>query len=554
MVTTSISSSQTSSCWRRTRHSGTPSETRTSAPASARCGSCRVVDRAFLQRRLSAVGELLPEGAAGCGVALSLFKRKKLEARGTLWEKPAVRPNPGADDGPSVVARYYGLAAAAAAWVQFEASRVLDDRVGLITSSAESFSLLSAGIDEHRAAASTQEPKRYRVAAKKYTEALKIDRENVAALVNLSVVDARRNGNFAESIQKLERARSILERRYMESAKTRKAISKRPELADPTWYRIRYGLASQQLHARRFVDAERDVLELIASTSAVLTEIGWRWTGRQPTWFTSWYKRAPARLWRAVRRLAGRARRRSVVGDWELARFLAHTVEPAAVALWWSTRVAQGSIPRTPEESDRVLRPLDRRREKDDDWLEGYLEELVTEQPDRRNLKRLFGWLGVSRWRPPDEPNDRAHYNLACLFSRLAEQDVTQRDAHLERSASHLERCLAGEWGARRGASAGWAARDPGLSGLRGSTTRIGSKGSSILKRKASGSQFPSHLRDASAQERRHYHALDARSGDPRRGHGGDVHVVRRGATSSGRRHVRRREVHPRLRLTTRRP
>ena len=114
-----------------------------------------------------------------------------------------------------------------------------------------------------------------------------------------------------------------------------------------------------------------------------------------------------------------------------------------------------------------MLRPLDRRREKDDDWLEGYLEELVTEQPDRRNLKRLFGWLGVSRWRPPDEPNDRAHYNLACLFSRLAEQDVTQRDAHLERSASHLERCLAGEWGARRGASAGWAARDPGLSGLR---------------------------------------------------------------------------------------
>ena len=205
-------------------------------------GVVAFVDRAFLQRRLSAVGELLPEGAAGCGVALSLFKRKKLEARGTLWEKPAVRPNPGSGrTGPSVVARYYGLAAAAAAWVQFEASRVLDDRVGLITSSAESFSLLSAGIDEHRAAASTQEPKRYRVAAKKYTEALKIDRENVAALVNSSVVDARRNGDFAESIQKLERARSILERRYMESAKTRKAISKRPELADPTWYRIRYG-------------------------------------------------------------------------------------------------------------------------------------------------------------------------------------------------------------------------------------------------------------------------------------------------------------------------
>src|SRR6185295_4785024 len=45
-------------------------------------GIVAFVDRAFLQRRLSAVGELLPEGAHGCGVALSLFKRKKLEARG----------------------------------------------------------------------------------------------------------------------------------------------------------------------------------------------------------------------------------------------------------------------------------------------------------------------------------------------------------------------------------------------------------------------------------------------------------------------------------------
>ncbi len=446
------------------------------------------VDRAFLQRRLSAVGELLPEGADGCGVALSLFKRKKLEARGTLWEKPAVGPSSGADGGPSAVARYYGLAPAAAAWVQYEASRVLDDRVGLITSSAESFSLLSAGIDEHRTAASMPEDKdnpedkdkRYGEAEGKYREALKVDRENVAALVNLSLVGARRvKGSFPESIQELERARSILDRRYVESAKTRKAIPRRPELADPTWYRIRYALASQRLHAgsvaeaendalKLFCEAEDDALELICSTSAVLTEIGWRWTGRQPTWFTSWYKRAPARLWRAVRRAAGRARRRSVVGDWELARFLAHTVEPAAVVLWWSTRIAQRSVPKTPEESDRVLRPLDRRSEKDGDWLQSYLEELVTKQPKRHEFKRVFGWLGVSRWRAPDEPYDRVDYNLACLFSRLASlDDGESRNAHLERSARHLKRCLAGEWGARRGESAHWAARDPGLRALK---------------------------------------------------------------------------------------
>ena len=447
------------------------------------------IDRAFLQRRLSAVGELLPEGADGCGVALSLYKRTKLEARGTLWEKPAVGPNHGfllvqrpsskervetdpsvgaglkADGGPSAVARYYGLAAAAAAWVQYQASRVLDDRVGLITSSAESFSLLSTGIDEHRAGASTHERERYLEAARKYGEALDLDSENVAALFNLSLVDARVNGLFPESIKKLEHARRILERRYVESAKPRKAISKRPILADPTWYRIGYALASQKLNAGSVRDAERDALRLIKSTSAVLTEIGWRWTGRQPTWFTSWYKRLPARLWRAVRRAAGRPRRRSVVGDWELARFLAHTVEPAAVVLWWSTHVERGCMPETPKRSE-VLPPLDRREEKDPKWLQDYLEELVAEQSPRPRRKRVFGWLGVSRWRAPEELNDRVHYNLACLFSRLARLD-DGGNAHLERSEGHLMRCLAREWGPRRGESAVWAARDPGLRGLR---------------------------------------------------------------------------------------
>jgi len=138
--------------------------------------------------------------------------------------------------------------------------------------------------------------------------------------------------------------------------------------------------------------------------------------------------------------------------------------------LWWSTRVARSPVPvpKTPERSNGVLQPLDRSSEKTPDWLQSYLEELLTEQPLRPAYKRAFGWLGVSRWRAPDEPNERVHYNLACLFSRLAAREGgSSGNAHLPRSADHLERCLAGEWGARRGESARWAERDPGLRRLR---------------------------------------------------------------------------------------
>ncbi len=513
------------------------------------------IDRVFLQRRLSVAGELLPEGANGCGVALSLFKRKHLEARGTVWERlpaaatgdssaataaPAATPPA---DAPPTMSRYYGLAGHAAAWVQYQASRVLDDRVGLITSNAESFSELSAGIDEHRTAAGEEEDadasKHYDEAAQRYDHALKFDRENVAALVNLALVRARHlqseepiaeqpdSGKamvekpasedatatkpdseeaipnkpaFEGAIAKLAQAGTALDRRYAETAPRRKAIPKRQELADPTWYRIRYGIASQQLHAGQFEDAAETARQLVNSTCAVLTEIGWRWANHTPTYFTSWYKRFPAWLWRVVRRIGRRARRRSVLGDWELARFLARTVEPAAVVVWASALVEDGKTAMVLQKTDHVP-PLDRRKkdfdpsQEDNAWLASYLDELLAvnsnqaEKPEQAReckqagestqskrpllerlkllVKDLIGSLGASRWRPPDKLNARVHYNLACFFSRLAKRDDDEsKEAHLNLSAMHLTCCLAGEWGPRRGESRHWARRDPGLDAL----------------------------------------------------------------------------------------
>jgi len=213
----------------------------------------------------------------------------------------------------------------------------------------------------------------------------------------------------------------------------------------------------------------------VKATSAVLVEIGWRWTNRQPTWFTSWYKRVPARLWRAMRRLARRPRRRSVTGRWELARFLARTVEPAAVVLWASTLLEKGELVgedelvTVQEKSEHVLPRLDRlENPKDAAWVNAYLDELAAKQPRRRSAVRLLGWLGVSRWRAPAEPTDRVSYNLACFFSRLAahERDEERQNAHLNRSADYLGRCL-GEWGLRRGEAANWAWSDPGLDALK---------------------------------------------------------------------------------------
>jgi tetratricopeptide (TPR) repeat protein len=182
-----------------------------------------LIDTVGKRRRLAASGELLPAGGEGSGVALALHNRQQLEARGILWERaastasagdgaaaaaapPAAAPDAN-ESPPPTVTPYYRFARPAAAWVQYEAAVLLDSRVSVITSNAESFSLLSTGIELHR-------DNRYVEAAEMYAQALEIDPDNVAALVNFALLLARSWGLYAESIVLLLRARRALANAY----------------------------------------------------------------------------------------------------------------------------------------------------------------------------------------------------------------------------------------------------------------------------------------------------------------------------------------------------
>ena len=174
-----------------------------------------VIDNLGIKRRLAATGELLPAGPNGSGVSLALYNRQQLEARGVLWESAAPSPpasSPsvpeGGEDSPAPAATpYYRFAGPAAAWVQYEAALFLDSRVSVITSNAESFSLLTTGIGHHR-------DNDYAQAAEKYVQALKTDPDNVGALINFASLVARSGGLFPESILLLERAQNALANAY----------------------------------------------------------------------------------------------------------------------------------------------------------------------------------------------------------------------------------------------------------------------------------------------------------------------------------------------------
>jgi tetratricopeptide (TPR) repeat protein len=151
---------------------------------------------------LVAKGELAPKGGDGRGLVLALQSESDgLQARGALWKKSRM--------GPKNPTPYYELAEPAAAWVQYEAARSLDARVALMTTSAKSFSLLSLGLAEHRLG-------KLDAAAEKYAEALTADRENVAAMFNLSVLLMRDPGWIRSGIFLQIRALAILQKRYEE--------------------------------------------------------------------------------------------------------------------------------------------------------------------------------------------------------------------------------------------------------------------------------------------------------------------------------------------------
>lgn len=276
-------------------------------------------------------------------------------------------------------------------------------------------------------------------------------------------------------------------------------------LTDPVWYRIRYALAAQRLHAasvppgdargkglseamcrlarrktraREVQDPPGDLdaaaaleaRELLQETARVLAFSGWRWIGCRPSHLTL--------AWAWLRRF------RRPRADRRLARFLDSVVEPTAVVLFWSARIDMGQTPRRALEATAdgppgaPERPLDRDgHTASEDWLEAYLTHLL------RSLKqgplpwhrRFLAALGFKRYAKSRPPAYRVNYNLACLLARAlgrAPERGIWSDADLIAwSLEFLKRSLAQLGGERRRAVAAWAWRDPALAPLRKSAS-----------------------------------------------------------------------------------
>lgn len=178
-----------------------------------------MIDRIFGRRNLVAEGELLPAGDEGEGLAVALYRHNELRARTVHWTGPpppapqaktgllkckSKAPEP--DEG-SEPQDYYDLAVPASSWIQYEAARSLDSYVGFMTDSPESFGNLAAGLTYYRAG-------KIEPAKSAYEKAIDDDAENVAALVNLALLEARHRGEYEPAIKKLQTALSVLEKRY----------------------------------------------------------------------------------------------------------------------------------------------------------------------------------------------------------------------------------------------------------------------------------------------------------------------------------------------------
>lgn len=422
---------------------------------------------------------------------------------------------------------HYGLAAAAAWWVQYEAGKVFDRNVALVTKSAPSFSLVGIALASER----KREP---REAADSYARALALDPENVAALFNLALLLARRHECHAPAALLLVRAQKALEDRH----RWQKPDSSESHLQDPTWYRVSYALAVQDLQLRAgsetggskgddaagwpegfspqsprkeghwkddFEPAVRELLvglaeegnaaleekkpnelaveraeELLAATARVLCDAGWRWVGRPRPWYCR-----GTELLREMHRAnpwVGRRPERPVASDRKLARFLSEVVEPAAVVLYCAT-IAQdkGEYERF---RDAILKPataaparLDRdgvSHGAQGAWARSYLNTLLVE---RRVPRASVGRIARRSRRRHHErkrvtPDLRASYSFACMLSRLADcaNDLKKkgdRASFAAAAALQLERALSSSPSGRRERLAEWARKDPDLLGLR---------------------------------------------------------------------------------------
>jgi hypothetical protein len=270
-------------------------------------------------------------------------------------------------------------------------------------------------------------------------------------------------------------------------------MSQRREEDDPVVYRIEYSLLAQELHRATLGhdgnDAPRtklsvEALELIESTAKELRRLGWRWVGTGPSRLVRWM------------------RRRRGTEYVKLGAFLDTELEPATVVLHWSCRVIEGDwewaeralagcLPKLPGGRRNVitrlmiasrrrrlrLRQVDRRRlnlrrrHEDEAWLEDYLAVLAAPHSWRRPpVGRLLIKLGLSRLRPVPTPTYRVHYNLACLYSRLATRRTAadpQGKKHLDDALAQWKMCLGVATSRQEETLREWAAKDPGLKALR---------------------------------------------------------------------------------------
>ncbi len=262
----------------------------------------------------------------------------------------------------------------------------------------------------------------------------------------------------------------------------------RRHLGDPSWYRIGYAIAVQKLLAAdRGVGgaaqaAERDAEQLLVCVREQLAGAGWHTVGWRPGW---WRRRWLRLRWR--RRLRLRPPKRSAIRDERLASFLAHTVEPATVALLWSARVAQGEpLPVL----DAAAAPVRLRRDERDadlrEWCGRYLTWLLSEVPPEagwRQLLRGAGYLTDARRVPSrrqrrrrTRPSYRARYNVGCLLGRVmaqerssgAEPEASRRELALRQ----LQMCFSALEGPPRDLLARWAWADPGLQGVQDEDAR----------------------------------------------------------------------------------
>lgn len=474
-----------------------------------------LVERMLPSRGLAVTGELLPAGSEGIGVgvALALYKGSRLAARSSLWESEVKLWLPGATpDGEGVKkpkgmknskkaaakerddrdpSPHYGLAAAAAWWVQYEAAQVFDANVSLVTKSAPSFSLVGVALAQERKG----EPDE---TADSYARALALDPDNVAALFNLALLLGRRHRLHAPAALLLVRAEKALRDRH----RSQKRSASQSELRDPTWYRIRYALAVQclQLAASRkegrdgkagrkakkgnggwdvgigwppglkpgseknarwkggdFSAALRRLLvalaedgntlppelaarmagELLVQTGEVLNKDGWRWVGRPAPRFRRGAEWLQVKL---DNRIPLKWRERPVASDQKLTQFLNEVVEPAAVVLYCATIATEdGEYERLRvairEPASTGVTRLDRRslsRKTKAEWARAYLGAVLVEPPaPDGSSAALAARLRRRRWRKARAQvslDPRANYSFACLLSRLVSEAPVEAD------------------------------------------------------------------------------------------------------------------------------